>query len=136
MTIIPLKQQLINLLLADATLSGALGDGVDSLFPQAGKHPDENSATPFLVLRIGAETPTSNLTARQFLTFWAYDDPPRGYWGIDTIVARLRSLLDGHEFDFDGRYWLRCEYDGASEEQNDEAWHKNVKFVRFSIPRV
>lgn len=136
MTTIPLKQQIINRLLADATLSGVLGDGGESIYPQAGQHPDQDSATPFLVLRIGAETPTSNLTARQFLTFWVYDNPLQGYWDVDAIIARLRSRLDGYEFAYDGRYWLRCEYDGASEEQTDEAWNKAMKFVRFSIPRV
>lgn len=133
----PLKLQIQNRMTGDATLKGMLGDGANSIMPQPGKHPDQDSATPFVVLRMGAETPTSAITARQFFTIWIYDDPLQAYWVIDAIIDRLRTLFDGYEsFTFDSRAWGRCEYDGRAEEQTDEAWNKVMKWARFSVPRV
>ena len=137
MSTIPLKQQLITRLTSDATLIALLGDGANSVLPQAGLHPGQDTATPFIVVRMGAETPTSSITARQFVTFWVYDNPLQGYWAIDRIITQLRVLLEGYEgLTFDGRSWGRSEYDGASEESTDDAWNKVFKTARFSIPRL
>ena len=135
----PLKRQIISRMTGDATLLALLGDGANSVYPRAAADPDDGTTTPFLVLTMGAETPLSEIDARQFLTVWVYDDPVTGfgYWAIDRIIDRLRVLFAGYEsWTFDGRNWGRCQYDGASEEQTDDSWHKLSKYVRFSIPRV
>lgn len=137
MTVIPLKQQIINRMKGDTTFTSYLGSGVYSIMPQAGLHPSQDSIAPFTVLKMGAETPTSAITARQFFQLFIYDDPFNGYWDIDRIIARSRSLFDGYEgLSFDGRLWGRAVYDGSSDEQVDDAWHKVFKVVIFNVPRV
>jgi len=136
----PLKRQVLTRASGDATLIAMLGDGADSVYPRAAADPDAVTTAPFVVLRMGAETPTSEITARQFFTWYIYDDRSGsgwGYWRIDRIIDQLRALFDGYEsFTFDGRYWGRCTYDGTSEEQADDDWNKLLKTARFSVPRV
>ncbi len=133
----PLKLQIRTRMTGDTTLTPMLGSGANSIMPQPGKHPDKDSATPFIVLRVGAETPTSEITARLFFTLWVYDDPLQAYWDVDAVIARLRSRFEGYEgFTFDGRSWGRCTYDGTGDEETDDEWNKVMKWVRFSVPRV
>ena len=133
----PLKLQIIERCTGDATLIALLGDGANSVMPQAGKHPDRDSATPFVVLRMGSESPTDSLARLQEFTFWVYDDPLQAYWVIDKIITRLEVLFSGYEgFAFEDRSWIRCEYAGRSDEETDEDWNKVMKWARFTVPRV
>jgi hypothetical protein len=134
---IPLKLQVLNRINGDATLTGLLASG--EVYPRAGGDPDTETAPPFVVLQWGNETVVDELTGRQFGTVYIYDDPLAGwgYWRIDKIALRVRQLFDGYEgFSFAGRNWGRCTYDGTSEEQTDDEWHKLMKWVRFSVPGV
>jgi len=133
----PLKLQIINRCTGDTTLKAMLGDGANSIMPQAGKHPGRDSATPFLALRMGSESPTDALARLQEFTFWVYDDPLQAYWIIDKIITRLEVRFNGYEgFSFEDRNWLRCEYAGKSDEETDDAWDKVMKWARFTVSRV
>lgn len=133
----PLKQQLLDLMDADSTLTAMLGDTTNSIMPKAGIHPDKDSDTPFLVLVLGNETSTDSLTARQFFSVWVYDDPLQSYWDIDAIALQLRKLLEGYEaLSFDGRQWGRIMLESVSEEQTDDEWEKISKTLQFNVHRI
>jgi hypothetical protein len=135
----PLKMQLLAMASGNATLSGLLGAGSNGVYPRAAADAGIDTTTPFVLLTIGNEAATDSLTARQFFTWWVYDDPIDGwgYWRVDRIALRLRRIFEGAEtLTFDGRNWGRIEYDGTSEEITDDAWRKLAKQVRFSVHRV
>jgi hypothetical protein len=139
MAVIPLKAQILTRLNTDTTLIGKLSGNANGVYPRAGADPGQATGTPFLRLHMETEIPHSAITAKQTFSIYVYDNPITGwgYWAIDAIIARLRTLLDGYEgFAFDGRSWGRCEYDGAGEEASDEGWQKLMKWTRFSIARV
>ena len=139
MAVTPLKAQILTRLNTDATLIALLSGGANGVYPRAAADPGQATATPFVRLYMENETPTSAITAKQLFSIYVYDDPTTGwgYWVIDSILARVRKLLDGYEsFTFDGRAWGRCEYNGAGPEESDEGWQKLMKWARFSIARV
>ncbi len=134
-----LKGQLLAMASGNAALTTLLGDGANSVYPRAAADPGMDTATPFVLLTMGNETPTDALTARQFFSWWVYDDPLDGwgYWRIERIALQLRRLFEGAEtLAFDGRSYQRIDYDGTSEEMTDDAWRKLAKQVRLSVQRV
>jgi hypothetical protein len=53
---------------------------------------DTPTARPFLQLRWGVNAPGLSVVTRRFLVVWVHDEPG-DYERIDSVIARLRTLL-------------------------------------------
>lgn len=137
MSTVPLKQQIINIELASDVVD-FLGDGADSVYPQAGKHPGAESAKPFTLLVMGEETVVDPpVLSRQFFRFEVHDSPLQGYWVIDRIAERLRKLYEGWVFSGNrAPLYLLCHYWGMSGEMVADDWGTVYKEVRFAVNRM
>jgi len=130
------RAQILDLARNNTTLVNALGDGVNSIFPNPNGSPP--GKLPFIVLRIQPDTFFSEIWRRGGFRWFIYDAPGEQYYNIDKILALLMETyptFTGDVYDDStGAVW-RQELGSVSDDMSDDDWNADMKFAEWFLYR-
>lgn len=137
------KDKIYQLLVADSTLTNLLALNkpfynpsgtaakTNSIFP-AGKATGE-TVGPFVTIQVGNETKLGTTIYDLFIYIRAYDSIQKSYTKIQTILERVKVLLDGHSFTFSSSVLVQAKYDNTVSETVDESLNMNFQESRYRL---
>lgn len=89
---------------------------------------------PFAVIRWGVVNPGMGGMTRRLVTFWIHSEPG-SYETIDSVLSRLKAILDGtvHLTDGQGNWLSSIEWQSDSGDLYDPGYRTNTKNSTYEI---
>lgn len=119
-----------------SALLAALGDGVNSIFPNPNGQPP--GKVPFIVLKIMPDSSFSDIWRRGGFRWYVYDKPGEMYYNIDKVIALLMELyptFTGDVYDDSAGAVWRQELGSVSDDMSDDDWNADMKFAEWFLYR-
>jgi hypothetical protein len=135
------KEKIFTFLKTDTTLINSLGSNkpfnnlggvsakTNSIIPRGMANASLN--TPFITIGASSSSRQSDWVYDEIFDIVVYDDTKRTYVTIDTIIDRLRVILDKQTLDFDNQTNFKTYMVGIGQDLTEQELNLNFKEISF-----
>ena len=89
--------------------------------------------TPYITIQEGNENKSGSHTMNQSFFIRCYNDDSKGYIEINTILDKIREILDGSELTLEDRRFLEINFESRLPGLREETMQQKFKEERYRV---